>query len=301
LLVWTIRRARAPIAFGLLWFAVALLPTSLFPLAEVANEHRVFFAFIGLVLALAAWLPPRVLAQVMLALILINAIGAHVRNKTWKSADTLWADVVAKSPGNGRAWMNYGLTKMAKGDYAEAKELFEHAATFVPNYSNLEINRAIVDGQLGDQAAAERRFRRALELQSDAFGHFFYARWLVGQGRVSEAREHLRESLRMSPGYADTLALSARLDAAQRRDWPDYTSAFNAGLVAIQQGDWTLAVDANLAATRHDPKSADAFNNLGWALAQMGKREDAAKAYRQSLQLRPSDERTMNNLRQVER
>lgn len=36
-------RETAPIAFGLTWFAVTLLPTSsVFPLAEVANEHRMF-------------------------------------------------------------------------------------------------------------------------------------------------------------------------------------------------------------------------------------------------------------------
>src|SRR5436190_3142238 len=51
LLIFAIARGRKPIAFGLTWFAIALLPTSIFPLAEVANEHRIFFAYMGLVLA----------------------------------------------------------------------------------------------------------------------------------------------------------------------------------------------------------------------------------------------------------
>src|SRR5256886_9086080 len=37
------------IGFGLLWFLIALLPTSLFPLAEVMNDHRTFLPYIGLV------------------------------------------------------------------------------------------------------------------------------------------------------------------------------------------------------------------------------------------------------------
>ena len=40
-----------PISFGLIWFLVALLPTSLMPLAEVTNDHRMYFPFVGLTLA----------------------------------------------------------------------------------------------------------------------------------------------------------------------------------------------------------------------------------------------------------
>ena len=40
-----------PVAFGLVWFLVALLPVALTPLAEVENDHRMFFPFVGLALA----------------------------------------------------------------------------------------------------------------------------------------------------------------------------------------------------------------------------------------------------------
>ncbi|HEX7809888.1 MAG TPA: hypothetical protein VF608_14225, partial [Thermoanaerobaculia bacterium] len=132
LLILAIRRAPATVAFGLTWFAIALLPTSLFPLAEVANEHRIFFAFIGLVLVAANYVTTRKLAIAATLLLCIHAFATYQRNQTWKSGETLWADVVAKSPANGRAWMNYGLTQMAKGDYAAAKQNFDRAATLVP-------------------------------------------------------------------------------------------------------------------------------------------------------------------------
>src|SRR5258708_21704302 len=45
------RREMRPIAFGIIWFIVTLLPTSLLPLADVANDHRMFFPFVGLTLA----------------------------------------------------------------------------------------------------------------------------------------------------------------------------------------------------------------------------------------------------------
>lgn len=211
LLVFAIRRAPAVIAFGLTWFAIALLPTSVFPLAEVANEHRLFFAYVGLVLALAACVRTRALAIAALLLVCAHAYATHERNKVWRTEGTLWADVVKKSPANGRAWMNYGLTKMAKGDYGGAKRDFEHAATLVPDYSVLEINRGIAEGELGDPAAAERHFQRALQLNADVNAHYFYARWLAGRGRTEEALLHARAASRLSPAYADARVLLARL------------------------------------------------------------------------------------------
>jgi hypothetical protein len=208
--IWRIEN-RA-VKFGLAWFAVALIPTSIFPLAEVANEHRIFFAFIGLVLAATAAVPRRALPFVAVIVLAAHLIGTHERNQIWRTEDALWADVVVKSPGNGRAWMNYGLTKMAKGDYAEAGRSFERAAVLVPNYSVLEINRGVLAGALGDHGTAERHFKRALELNPDVNAHFFYARWLVKRGRAAEALPHLREAVRLSPAFADARALLERID-----------------------------------------------------------------------------------------
>ncbi len=60
------RRTRL-IGFGLLWFLIGLLPTSLLPLAEVMNDHRTFLPYLGLVMALAgaaSWLLQRLPAAV---------------------------------------------------------------------------------------------------------------------------------------------------------------------------------------------------------------------------------------------
>ena len=52
------RRRLYPVAYGLVWFVVTQLPTSLYPLSEVENDHRMFFSFAGLMPAVvwAAWL-----------------------------------------------------------------------------------------------------------------------------------------------------------------------------------------------------------------------------------------------------
>ena len=318
LIVAIVRVKSRPIAFGLAWFAIALVPTSLFPLAEVSNEHRLFFAYIGLCLAAAAAIPRRALPVVATVVLLAMTIGTRARNEIWRTEDSLWADVVAKSPGNGRAWMNYGLTQMGKGKYAEAKASFERAQALTPNYSILAINRAIVEGALGDDAAAERSFQRALELNPEANAHFFYARWLVQRGRGPEALPHLRQSLRLSPGFAEARSLLLRVYAAagpeaelralaeetQRIDpslslptAASFEEAFRAGVAAIDRGDWLVAAHANREALRLQPRSPDALNNLAWALQKLGFRDEAIRVYEQVLAIDPAHERARNNLR----
>src|SRR5690242_4581151 len=55
--MWASRRKKwRPAAFGLWWFLFALVPTAIFPLAEVENDHRMFFPFVGLALAVCWFL-----------------------------------------------------------------------------------------------------------------------------------------------------------------------------------------------------------------------------------------------------
>src|ERR1700736_1913146 len=165
------------IGFGLLWFLIALLPTALFPLAEVMNDHRTFLPYIGLVIAIAGaaallvarldrqpnW--AKIVATCAVVLFLCaNGYATFQRNKVWRTEETLWHDVVIKSPGNGRGLMNYGNTLMAKGDYAGALDYFPRAQHLTPQYSVLFINLAIAEDATKQSALAEQHFKQALRL-----------------------------------------------------------------------------------------------------------------------------------------
>ena len=214
LLVWaavrcTRRHETRPIAFGLLWFLIALLPTSLMPLAEVTNDHRMFFPFVGLSLAVfwslrlaldahPAW---RRLALAGLVLIFAaEAAGTHQRNQVWRTEESLWRDVVAKSPENGRGMMNYGLVLMSHANYSDALAYFERALAFTPNYPTLEINLGIVNGGLHRDAEAERHFERALNLAPNSSdSYYYYARWLHERGRTAPSANLLQAAIAKNP------------------------------------------------------------------------------------------------------
>jgi tetratricopeptide (TPR) repeat protein len=221
--VWMTARQRRlyPIAFGLLWFIVTQLPTSLYPLSEVENDHRMFFSFVGLVLATVwgAWLlwlrlvaaerrerlRPALIAAVLVVLC-GYAYGTVQRNIVWHTPESLWRDDVQKSPRNGRGLMNYGVAMMSKGAYPQALDSFTRALEFTPNYATLEINLGIVNGAMaspGDtshDAEAERHFLRAISLApGDDASHAYYGRWLAQRGRTAEAIAQLRTAVALDP------------------------------------------------------------------------------------------------------
>jgi tetratricopeptide (TPR) repeat protein len=216
-----------PIAFGLAWFLLTQLPTSLYALSEVENDHRMFFSFPGLMLAVVWSLHlayKRVLQRVSpsarksairvttaATLLALGAYawGAHVRNEVWRSEETLWADDVVKCPRNGRGLMMYGTTLLNSGRPGPALIYFQRALAFTPNYPDLELNLGVASGVLADEGNAaltqspEQHFQRALLLApADDRVHSFYARWLLAHSRVDEAAAQAATAVQLNPTRA---------------------------------------------------------------------------------------------------
>lgn len=306
------RRTLYPIAYGLLWFAITQLPTSLYPLSEAENDHRMFFSFVGLILAVV-WtgallferfttaehrtqLKPAVIAVAVLALIGYG-YGVHVRNDVWHDEESLWLDDVIKSPHNGRGLMIYGLTQMSKGAYPAALDYFERALVYNPNYPTLEINLGVVNGAMADQGEsarttqAEQHFERAISLApTDDTGHAYYARWLITHGRAVEAIAQLQNAIALNPQRL--MQRDLLIDAYNHTG--DTAAAHQAALS-------TLSVAPDDAAARQElkhPATQDAtyWINLSLAQYQQGQYQASIDSAHHALQLNPKLATAYNNL-----
>jgi Flp pilus assembly protein TadD len=60
--------------------------------------------------------------------------------------------------------------------------------------------------------------------------------------------------------------------------------------------DFTTSAEASRAAISLRPENAEAFNNLGLALAELGKHDDAIAAFESALRIQPGFELARNNL-----
>jgi Flp pilus assembly protein TadD len=334
------REETRPIAFGLLWFFVALLPTSsVVPLAEVTNDHRMYFPFVGLALAAACGADlllrrrdVRVAVPACALLLAGHAVAAHGRNEVWRSEETLWRDVTEKSPGNARGWMNYGLTKMSKGEYVEADRCFSRGLEIAPQYGYLHVNMGILKGARGQPRQAEQHFKDALLLMPDVpVFRFYYARWLEQQGRDTEALQHLQTAIAMAPADPSPRRLMMKILVA-RNDWSNLAAAARDALrvrsddpearrylrlagrrssdapgdadahlarsvTLYQQGRFAESLAAADEAAAVNQRSAEAHNNRCAALNALRRFAEAERACAEALRLKPDFELARNNLR----
>jgi tetratricopeptide (TPR) repeat protein len=306
-LAWVTSRQKEtrPIAFGALWFFVALLPTSsIVPLAEPMNDHRMFFPFVGLVLAVvwaagsvARRLPPRtqpLASGLAAAVLLAMAYGTWQRNIVWRTEESLWLDAISKSPDNGRGLMNYGVIQMNKGNLQVADDYFERALQFTPRYAYLQVNLGVLKAALGQPAEAERHFREAQQDDpNNPVSYTFFARWLKSVGRTEEARLFAERAVELSPADADARALvsdltatpSARMPSPAVPDTPE--GWLTLSLAQCQAHRFEDCIRSSEHALQLRPAYAEAFNNICAAENALRNWASAADACEHALEIAP--------------
>jgi len=311
-----------PISFGLIWFAVALIPTSVIPLTEVMNDHRIFFPFIGLAFSVVYALGLLVIKyeriilkgkkfQVMIwvvTLIILSgyAYGAYQRNKVWKDEETLWLDVTKKSPHNGRGLMNYGLTQMAKGNYTVASEYFEKALVYTPYYSRLHINLGVLKNAMGKPVEAEEYFRKALQYDPNYNeGYYYYAKFLMQYNRLSEARAMAEKGLQINPYYLQGLYQMMNIYYALEQ-WDKLDSISQHTLTIVPSDSVALKfrdlsktrisnMDEALIYARQHP-TPENFLDLSLQFYNRGEYQQCIDACNEALKLKPDYAEAYNNI-----
>ncbi|NUN15149.1 MAG: hypothetical protein HUU55_16090, partial [Myxococcales bacterium] len=238
-----------PTSFGLWWFVITLVPTSVVPLSEVMNDHRMYFPFVGLVIAVPNAVRHAVLqfrprfAPIVGAIAMVflpgYAIGTVERNRVWHSEHTLWLDATHKSPRNARVLMNFGLTLLSEGNYETAREYFYRAFEFAPDYPSLSINLGVVEAKLGNYAIAEKHHLRSIQLGSGlAQPYYFYADFLRLTGRLPESLPYLDQAIANVPH--------------------DFLPRYMKMEILIYQKDWVAfrkLIQDSLALSASDPKT----------------------------------------------
>lgn len=264
-------------AFGILWFFLVLAPTSsVVPVGEVIEEHRVYLALFGIVLPVAAAgvlaarrladEPRSLLAASVLALAGCVALGValHRRAQVWGSAISLWSDAAAKSPRKARPHMNLG--------YA---------------LTPAQPQRAVDEYRLALQLAANDRTINLEELKQDLAGA------LLRLHRYDEGIAILKELVATAPAtpqletnlaiaYLESGKLGEARATAERvaARFPGYAPALHTlGQLAFAGGDYAAAKDRFAQALALDPDSIVSLSSLAVAEEKLGDIAAACRAW----------------------
>ena len=271
--IWVSWRRDPVICFGLLWFAVGLLPVlNIFPLAVPVLEHRLYVPLAGLALAgcqgvyrvcgmIAArsrtagqgipqsgtrggtiphgpvWRDTggrKIFVIVSATVILILGIVSFERLPVWKDSETLWTDAIAKAPQEPRSYFNLAGYYFDRGQYERTIELLIR----------------YLDRRPGDMTAYSK-LRQT----------YFLA------GRYQDAAGICRKMIALNPSNPNRYAEAAELFV--RLNMPDSAVAiFQEGLIAV-------------------PNSFLLHQELAALYARTGATADAERHYRLALSLSP--------------
>jgi tetratricopeptide (TPR) repeat protein len=302
------RREMRPIAFGITWFLLGLLPVT--RSTEVVSDYRMFFPFIGLALA-AGWALKLAAGSgtdhrflwsvkaVPLALLLVAAIGTHIRNDVWHTEESLWRDAANKNPQNGQALTLYGHALVQRGDYAGSLPYLKRAQDLRPNDADVITDLAVANGGVGNDSAATSLFERAeATAPNDPRPYYFYGRWLKEKGRLSDSRAQLGAALRLNPAYLEAHQLMGQLygaqDEAANNNSPE--ALLNQSGEDCKNGRYTECLAEAAQALKLRPAWADAYGNISAAFLGLQDWDNGIQAAQQALRINPFHQAARNNL-----
>jgi tetratricopeptide (TPR) repeat protein/uncharacterized membrane protein YhaH (DUF805 family) len=308
------RRTRwRAVSFGIWWFLIALLPTVLIPQRAVESDSRIFIPMIGLVLAATrtAWIGwellserpgmriPAAIAATMLgvSVLAVCASQTWLRNQVWDSEETLWSDTFRKSPGDARAYINYGLTQTSTGDPARVLGYFEQAVPLTHRDAALETDLALAFDKINKTSEAEAHFRNAVAIVP-AYPRAFasYGRWLLDHQRTAEASKMATRALQLEPRDLVSRQILMEQDS-QAFDWASLERAASDAL-RIEPDDTVSQNYVEMARTAQetihtseqaakDNPTADEYLSLSVLYFRNRRFEDCVNAARQALKIKP--------------
>jgi tetratricopeptide (TPR) repeat protein len=299
------------------WFFGILAPSSsVVPvLTQTMAEHRIYLALPALIVPLILALHGRLgkwSLPVGLAVAIALAAATVARNRDYRSARSIWADNVAKWPGEPRPHLNLGLALMTDPQMpVEAVRQLEEVLRLKPDYPLINaVLGSFLSAIPGREAEADSAFKKELRLEPKAaLGHLNYGIMLAKiPGRENDAARELRIAIGMKtddvtlkaqahsaygsllvkiPGRRAEGMAELRKAVALYPDLGDLHASLGVALSA-EDGGLTEAVGELEKAGELRPDSAEIRTNLATVLEKIpDRREEAVSNFEEAVLLNP--------------
>ncbi|MDF1535685.1 MAG: tetratricopeptide repeat protein [bacterium] len=252
------------ITFGVLWFFLALLPTSLFRLNVVINDHRLYLPGFGFVLVFTYVVAKlylrfrsdggwyfKTFITICLTILLFMGLGTFKRNMAFATEETIWKDVILKDRNSVRGYNNLGIYYEQNGDFDRALQHYQRTIKLAPMFPNPYINVGNVYHKKKGYENAEKWMKRAIQLDpKSALANYNLGNILREAGKTEEAIGAYKTALKYNPRYIEAANNLANIYFKERK-YPE----------AIQYYKQALFIDPTFAMSYYN--IALAYENLG--------------------------------------
>lgn len=262
-------RRQSLLSFAILFFFTTLsVSSSIFPIDDVINEHRVYLPMFGFVV-FVVWLTKRLTQRlqgrgeswvqkvrfILITILLLFSLLTFRRSLVWSIPLNLWEDAWAKAPNKARTNKNYGFLLTENGRLVEGITRLKRAVE-LNDSSDYRRNLGLAYLKAQDYQQAEAAFRLAVERDpTDSKPPSDLGVALAQQGKYPEAIAAFRRSLELNPNLFEAM--------------------IGIGGVSILTGDLATAEEFLLKAIQTQPNDPRGYNNLAILYLQ---KKDPGKA-----------------------
>lgn len=220
-----IRRLRLT-AFGILWFFVTLsVESSVIPLLDLIFEHRLYLASTGFFIAVMSFIEflkdraggikyaDEILSALLICIVTTLSAAAYSRNLVWQDEESLWRDVLEKSPNKIRPRFNLANYYDGRNMTDKAVKEYMEILKIDPDCVEVHSNMGAIYYEQGRFEEAIVEFKAALKtLPAFAVAHNNLGAAYEALGRFEEARGEFQEAARLNPNFTVAADNFRRLD-----------------------------------------------------------------------------------------
>jgi tetratricopeptide (TPR) repeat protein len=310
------------ISFCILWFFIALAPTSsLISIEDIMVEYRLYLPIFSyaILLSLGAHhlsellgrhyskrLSQAIVLGTSALLFVSYSFGTIERNKIFKNDLTLWSDAVKKSPDKIRPKINLIAAYHSHGLYDQAISMSLDVLKREPQNYEIYTKLGVSYIFMGEYEKAIENLRRSIEIKKDNPKAFNNLGVVYSEKKdFDQAIAEFKQAISLQPNYAEAynnlakaLAMKGLLDEAVQEERKaigiDPSMAeyhFNLAKLYENKGLTNDAVSEYKESQRSNSKFFEAYFHLGVLYSKIGKSNEAILELEKALKINPDSGR----------